>query len=112
MPGAALGKQSLSRRPGCPIRSRSFVYPVNSCLAHEGGHVSTISDLSISSLRSELQGDVIGPEDAAYDDARRVVFTGFDRRPARVARATHAAAVSRGRPPSFAPPTQPTSPAS
>src|SRR4029079_14396190 len=95
MPGAALGKQSLSRRPGCPIRSRSFVYPVNSCLAHEGGHVSTISDLSISNLRSELNGDVIGPEDAAYDDARRVVFTGYDRRPAAVVRAADTADVAR-----------------
>jgi FAD/FMN-containing dehydrogenase len=57
--------------------------------------VSTISDLSVPHLRSELEGDVIGPEDAAYDDARRAVFTGFDRRPAAVVRAADAADVAR-----------------
>ena len=57
--------------------------------------MSTISDLSISNLRSELKGDVIGPEDAAYDDARRVVFTGYDRRPAAVVRAADTADVAR-----------------
>ena len=57
--------------------------------------MSTISDLSVPHLRSELEGDVIGPEDAAYDDARRAVFTGFDRRPAAVVRAADAADVAR-----------------
>ena len=58
--------------------------------------MSTISELSLSNLRSELKGDVIGPEDAAYNEARRrVVFTGFDRRPAAIVRAGDAADVAR-----------------
>ena len=57
--------------------------------------MSTVSDLSVSHLRSEVEGDVIGPENAAYEDARRAVFTGFDRRPAAVVRAADAADVAR-----------------
>jgi FAD/FMN-containing dehydrogenase len=57
--------------------------------------VTTITDTSISNLRTDLSGDVITPEHAAYDDARRVVFTGFDRRPAAVVRAADTADVAR-----------------
>ena len=38
---------------------------------------------------------VIGPDDARYDDARRVFFTGFDRRPAAVVRVADASDVAR-----------------
>jgi FAD/FMN-containing dehydrogenase len=40
--------------------------------------------ISISGLRSQLNGEVIGPDDAAYDEARQVFFKGVDRRPAAV----------------------------
>ena len=42
-------------------------------------------DISIPDLRSKLNGEVIGPNDAAYDEARQVIFKGVDRRPAAVA---------------------------
>ena len=51
--------------------------------------------ISIPDLRSDLNGEVIGPDDAAYDEARQVFFTGFDRRPAAVARVAGADDVAR-----------------
>jgi hypothetical protein len=52
-------------------------------------------DISISDLRSDLNGEVIGPHDAAYDEARQVFFKGVDRRPAAVARVAGADDVAR-----------------
>jgi FAD/FMN-containing dehydrogenase len=52
-------------------------------------------DISISDLRSNLNGEVIGPNDAAYDEARQVFFTGVDRRPAAVVRVAGADDVAR-----------------
>jgi FAD/FMN-containing dehydrogenase len=52
-------------------------------------------DISISDLRSDLNGKVIGPDDAAYDEARQVFFKGVDRRPAAVARVADALDVAR-----------------
>ena len=52
-------------------------------------------DISISDLRSGLNGGVIGPGDAAYDEARQVFFKGVDRRPAAVARVADARDVAR-----------------
>jgi FAD/FMN-containing dehydrogenase len=49
----------------------------------------------IPDLRSELKGDVIGPDDAAYDEARQVFFKGVDRRPAAVVRVASAEDVAR-----------------
>jgi FAD/FMN-containing dehydrogenase len=51
---------------------------------------TTASDISIAELRSRSKGSVITQDDAAYDDARRVFFTGFDRRPIAVVRAADA----------------------
>ena len=52
-------------------------------------------DISISDLRTDLNGEVIGPDDAAYDE-RRVVFNGMiDRKPALIARCTGADDVAR-----------------
>src|SRR2546421_11562276 len=53
------------------------------------------SDFSVAELRAELEGEVIGPDDPAYDEARQVFFKGFDRRPAAVVRAAGAEDVSR-----------------
>jgi FAD/FMN-containing dehydrogenase len=52
-------------------------------------------DISIPDLRSNLNGEVIGPSDAAYDKARQVFFTGVDRRPAAVVRVAGADDVAR-----------------
>ncbi len=52
-------------------------------------------DIPISDLRAELNGRVIAPDDAGYDDARGVFFTGFDRRPAAIVRVADAGDVSR-----------------
>ena len=57
--------------------------------------MKTTPDLPISDLRAQLNGKVIASDDAGYDDARRVVFTGFDRRPAAIVRAADASDVSR-----------------
>ena len=51
--------------------------------------------ISISDLRSDLKGEVIGPEDAGYNEARQVFFKGVDRRPAAVARVAGAVDVAR-----------------
>jgi FAD/FMN-containing dehydrogenase len=42
-------------------------------------------DISITELQSELKGDVVGPEDPGYGDARRVFFKGVDRQPVAIA---------------------------
>jgi FAD/FMN-containing dehydrogenase len=52
-------------------------------------------NFSIPELRTDLTGEVIGPEDTAYEEARRVFFKGFDRRPAAVVRAAEAEDVAR-----------------
>jgi FAD/FMN-containing dehydrogenase len=57
--------------------------------------VKTTPDIQISDLRASLNGKVIGSDDPAYDDARRVFFSGFDRRPAAIVRAGDAADVAR-----------------
>jgi FAD/FMN-containing dehydrogenase len=51
--------------------------------------------ISIADLGSKLQGEVIGPDDAAYDEARQVFFKGVDRRPAAVVRVAGADDVAR-----------------
>jgi hypothetical protein len=61
----------------------------------EGGHVKTSTDIQISRLRAALDGKVIGADDSGYDDLRRAVFTGFDRRPAAIVRAADPADVAR-----------------
>ena len=52
-------------------------------------------DISIPDLRSDLNGEVIGPDDAAYEEARQVFFKGVDRRPVAVARVAGAYDVAR-----------------
>jgi FAD/FMN-containing dehydrogenase len=57
--------------------------------------VKTAADISIPQLRAEMNGNVITPEDVGYDDARRVFFSGYDRRPAAIVRVRDAADVAR-----------------
>jgi FAD/FMN-containing dehydrogenase len=53
------------------------------------------SGISIAKLRAELAGDVIGPEDAEYEHARRVFLALVDRRPAMIVRPPDADGVAR-----------------
>ena len=57
--------------------------------------MKTAPNISISSLRADLDGRMFAPDDPGYDDARGVFFTGFDRRPAAVVRVASASDVSR-----------------
>jgi hypothetical protein len=50
---------------------------------------------SIRDLRANFNGEVIGPDDAAYDEARQVFFKGVDRHPAAVVRVAGADDVAR-----------------
>jgi FAD/FMN-containing dehydrogenase len=43
-------------------------------------------EISIEDLRAAVGGEVIGPADVGYDGARKLYFTGFDRRPIAVVR--------------------------
>ncbi|HEY1356542.1 MAG TPA: FAD-binding oxidoreductase [Solirubrobacterales bacterium] len=52
-------------------------------------------DISTDELRSQLDGELITPDDSSYDDARQVFFKGWDRRPLAVARVASAADVAR-----------------
>ncbi|HET8750934.1 MAG TPA: FAD-binding oxidoreductase [Gaiellaceae bacterium] len=52
------------------------------------------SRLSIKQLRAELAGTVLGPDDPAYDDARRVFLPAVDRRPAAIVRPADAGEVA------------------
>jgi FAD/FMN-containing dehydrogenase len=45
----------------------------------------TQEDVTVE-LRAALDGELVTPDDATYEDARKVFFTGIDRRPAAVAR--------------------------
>ncbi|HJR44742.1 MAG TPA: FAD-binding oxidoreductase [Actinomycetota bacterium] len=49
----------------------------------------------IEEARRRLTGRVIGPGDPGYDEARLIVYGGFDRRPALIARAANADDVSQ-----------------
>jgi FAD/FMN-containing dehydrogenase len=53
------------------------------------------SGVSISKLRAELTGEVIGPDDPEYERARTVVHGGVDRRPAAIVRVADADEVAR-----------------
>ncbi len=50
--------------------------------------------ISLSQLRSSLNGRVIAPQDAGYDEARTVFYGGFDRRPAFIVQVRDAAGVA------------------
>jgi FAD/FMN-containing dehydrogenase len=53
------------------------------------------SGISISKLRTDVGGRVIGPEDPEYDEARTVFYGGIDRRPAVIVRIKDDMDVSR-----------------
>jgi FAD binding domain/Berberine and berberine like len=51
--------------------------------------------ISIPDLRGSLSGQVIAPDDAAYDQARTIFYGGFDQRPAAIVRVADATDVSK-----------------
>lgn len=53
------------------------------------------SDISLASLRDELKGRIIGPDDGDYDEARTVFYGDIDRRPAVIIRVADAGDVAR-----------------
>jgi FAD/FMN-containing dehydrogenase len=53
------------------------------------------SDISLASLRGELKGRIIGPDDNDYDEARSVFYGDIDRRPAVIIRLADAGDVAR-----------------
>jgi FAD/FMN-containing dehydrogenase len=57
--------------------------------------MATTKTVPITALRDHLSGEVIGPNDTGYDDARRLFAGNFDRRPAAIARPVDAEEVSR-----------------
>ena len=56
---------------------------------------SLATALDIPQLRADLDGRVIMPDDAEYDEARTVVLGGIDRRPGFIVRVANAADVAR-----------------
>jgi FAD/FMN-containing dehydrogenase len=52
-------------------------------------------DIPTDDLRSQLDGELITPDDSSYDDARHVFFRGWNRRPLAVARVAGANDVAR-----------------
>ena len=82
-PSRSRPRPPSKRRPDvtCPLPVRPFVAPRQQI---QGGHSEHHTDTQIADLRASLNGKVIGADDPRYDDARRVVFTGFDRRPAAI----------------------------
>src|SRR4051794_27401324 len=57
--------------------------------------MSQAQGVSITDLRDELNGEVVGPEDSGYEEARHVFFRGIDRKPAAVACVAGAEDVAR-----------------
>ena len=53
------------------------------------------TSISIRDLRDDFDGRVTAPEDAGYDQARRLFYGKFDRRPAAIVRPTGAGEVAR-----------------
>jgi FAD/FMN-containing dehydrogenase len=56
---------------------------------------SPVATLSIPELRADFGGQVIGPDDVGYDEARTVFAGGIDRRPAVIIRPADASEVAR-----------------
>ena len=54
-----------------------------------------LDEMAIREISSGIRGQLIRPEDDAYDEVRAVFYGGFDRRPALIVRVADAADVSR-----------------
>jgi FAD/FMN-containing dehydrogenase len=60
-------------------------------MSRENQNATIQEQISFSKLRSVIQGPVITPEDAGYDEARTVFYSKFNRRPAVIVRPANAA---------------------
>ncbi|MGH3990792.1 MAG: FAD-binding protein, partial [Pseudonocardiaceae bacterium] len=56
---------------------------------------TTSGTVSLTDLRSQLQGRALGPGDSGYDEARTIMAGGFDPKPAVIVRPTVDADVAR-----------------
>ena len=56
---------------------------------------SASSAIDVQGLRAAFDGQVIGPDDAGYDQARQLFYGGWDRHPGAIVRPTDAAGVAR-----------------
>ena len=61
---------------------------------HSRSPETNSTTLSIPQLRAALNGRVIAPDDAGYDEARTVFYGGIDRRPAVIVRVADATDVA------------------
>src|SRR4051812_33809339 len=80
-------RQSTVRAPprverGSPMATAAFL-------------TSPVGAAAVQAFRTSLQGDLLGPCDPGYGDARRVFNAMIDRRPALIARPTHAEDIRR-----------------
>jgi hypothetical protein len=57
--------------------------------------MSSASTISVPDLRAQFSGQVVGPDDAGYDQGRTLFYGGFDRRPGVIIRPADATEVSR-----------------
>jgi FAD/FMN-containing dehydrogenase len=67
-------------------------------LGDEGARMAAVDDAPVQAAReelSELKGELIGPEDAGYDEARRVYNAMIDKQPALIARCVDAEDVTK-----------------
>jgi FAD binding domain/Major Facilitator Superfamily len=86
------GRGRINRRRRSESRAQGSMTGKESSVDTKTAHPKAIS---ISELRSEFRGRVIGPGDAEYDRARTVFYGGIDRRPAVIIRPSDATEVSR-----------------
>ena len=56
---------------------------------------SASSTVELPRLRAAVDGHVITPDDASYDQARTIFYGGFDRRPAAIVRPDDATQVAQ-----------------
>jgi FAD/FMN-containing dehydrogenase len=63
-------------------------------MPRENQNVTLKDTISFPQLRSTIQGRVITPDDASYDEARAVFYGKFDRRPAVIVRPANASDVA------------------
>src|SRR5512133_139775 len=95
VPAPGPGSDPGRRRPGRGARRRRRLprsSAEKSLMTFSPSHPTT---MSIPRLRAALNGQVIAPGDAAYDQARTVFFGGIDRHPAVIVRVADASAVAQ-----------------
>jgi FAD/FMN-containing dehydrogenase len=56
---------------------------------------SHLAAISVPTLRAELDGQVLGPDDGGYDQARTIFWGGFDQRPGAIVRPADESGVAR-----------------